>query len=74
MAGMGIDEHVRLADVDEKIVEKERVDKDEDVDEKDYEQVVLDLSRTLPIRGRALGFMGPTNRVRLAMYRFLIHP
>lgn len=70
MAGMGIDEHVRLADVDEKMGEKE----EEEEDEKDYEEVVLDLSRQLPIRGRTMGFMGPTNRVRLAMYRFLIHP
>ncbi|GJE94122.1 Ion transport protein-domain-containing protein [Phanerochaete sordida] len=74
MAGLGIDEHVRLADVDEKFVEKEAVDEDEDDPEKEYEPVTLDLSRSLPIRGRTLGFMGPTNSVRLAMYRFLVHP
>lgn len=74
MAGIGIDEHVKLADVDEKVAEKESVDEEDEDPEKEYQPEALDLSRSLPIRGRTLGFMGPTNRVRLAMYRFLVHP
>lgn len=72
MAGIGIDEHVRLADMDD---EKEAMkDEEDDEDEKDEDITVLDLSRTLPIRGRTLGFMGPTNSIRLAMYKFLVYP
>ena len=55
-------------------VNEGKTEEEDEKDEKDYEEAVLDLSRQLPIRGRTLGFMGPTNRVRLAMYRFLIHP
>ena len=33
-----------------------------------------DSSNALPLRGRTLGFFGPTNRARLAMYDFLIFP
>ena len=78
MAGIGVDEHVRLADVDdEKMKENSREEEDEDEmeeDEKDYEAAVLEVSRALPIRGRTLGLMGPTNKLRLAMYKFLVHP
>ena len=49
-------------------------DEEDDEDEKDEDVTVLDLSRTLPIRGRTLGFMGPTNSIRLAMYKFLVYP
>ncbi|KAA1473328.1 hypothetical protein DENSPDRAFT_779605 [Dentipellis sp. KUC8613] len=33
-----------------------------------------DLSKSLPIRGRTLGFLGPNSRLRYAMYRFLVYP
>ncbi|KAI0086810.1 Ion transport protein-domain-containing protein [Irpex rosettiformis] len=71
MAGAGMDEHIRLADVeDEKYVE----DEDEIEIEKDYDVLELeDLSKSMPIRGRTLGFMGPTDRVRHALYGFLVY-
>ena len=69
MTGMGLDEHIRLADVsDEKLAEDEA--EEEELDEED--EGLPDLSKTLPIRGRTLGFMGPNNRLRLALYRFLV--
>lgn len=71
MAGVGIDEHIRLADMDD---EKEGMKDDEDDDDEKDEMVQIDLSRALPIRGRTLGFMGPTNTIRKAMYKFLIYP
>lgn len=72
MAGIGVDEHVRLGDTED---EKQQARDDEEDEEKEPdEDAILDLSRALPIRGRTLGFMGPTNKLRLAMYRFLIYP
>lgn len=72
MAGIGVDEHVRLGDTED---EKQQARDDEDEEEKEHdEDAILDLSRALPIRGRTLGFMGPANKLRLAMYKFLIYP
>ena len=64
--GYGLEDHVLLEDVDE------RREKDEDMAEED--EVLPDLSKALPIRGRTLGCLGPRSRVRLAMYRFLTYP
>jgi voltage-dependent calcium channel len=33
-----------------------------------------DLGKLPPIRGRTLGFLGPTNRLRQALFRFMVHP
>ena len=33
-----------------------------------------DLKRVFPIRGRALGFLGPDSKIRLALFNFLVHP
>ena len=71
MTGMGIDEHVRLADMGD---EKMGLPEDEgEEDEESEDEALPDLSKTLPIRGRTLGFLGPTNRVRLALYHFLVY-
>ncbi len=32
-----------------------------------------DLSKVIPIRGRTMGFMGPTNSIRVALYKFLVY-
>lgn len=70
MAGAGLDDHVRLADADE----DDMHDEDDEDDEKEYDVLELaDLSKFIPIRGRTLGFMGPTNSIRHAMYRFLVY-
>lgn len=69
MAGVGLDQHVRLADVDD----NEYHEDDEDGEEKDYDVLeASELTKFPPIRGRTLGFMGPNNKIRLAMYRFLL--
>jgi hypothetical protein len=51
-----------------------RVEGDNDEEEKVSEPLPESLSNMYPLRGRTLGFFGPTNRVRLAMYSFLIFP
>jgi len=33
-----------------------------------------DLKQIFPIRGRALGFLGPENTIRLLLFKFLVHP
>ena len=62
-------DHVRLGsdDGDERVVED-----DNDGLEKVGEPPPDSSSSVHPLRGRTLGFFGPTNRVRLAMYDFLI--
>jgi hypothetical protein len=30
--------------------------------------------KKFPIRGRALGFLGPESKIRLALFNFLVHP
>ena len=66
LAGMGLEEHVRLG---------EGVDRlDEDGEEDEDEEPMVDLAEQLPLRGRTLACMGPTNKLRLAMFRLLIYP
>jgi hypothetical protein len=60
--------HVRLGSDDG------RVEGDDDEEEKVSEPLPEWLSNIRPPRGRTLGFFGPTSRVRLAMYKFLIFP
>ena len=68
LAGFGLDEHVRLADADDELDAKE--DEDEDAKE---DEVLPDLTKALPLRGRTLGYFSSTSRVRVAMYRFLVY-
>ena len=66
--GAGLEDHVRLDDV------AERQEKRDDDDMVEEDEVLPDLSKTLPIRGRTLGCLGPRSRVRLAMYKLLVYP
>lgn len=68
--GLGVDDHVRLEDMDE-VPDDKREDDDGMPDE---DEVLPDLSKTLPIRGRTLGCLGPRSRIRLSMYQFLVYP
>ncbi|KAJ7243891.1 Ion transport protein-domain-containing protein [Mycena haematopus] len=43
-------------------------------DKRDEDDHLPDLAQTLPIRGRTLGFLGPTNKLRLACFNFLVFP
>ncbi|KAI0919913.1 hypothetical protein AcV5_001858 [Taiwanofungus camphoratus] len=81
LAGFGLDDHVRLADVDDHSMQSTLTGKgQEDEDEEDGKEIfeddetLPDLTKSLPIRGRTLGCFGPTSGVRLAMYRFLVYP
>jgi voltage-dependent calcium channel len=71
LAGRGLDDHVRLDDLDDEIFTKQESD---DNSEELESPALPDLRKSLPIRGYALGFMGPTNPVRLFMYRLLLSP
>ncbi|PCH34579.1 hypothetical protein WOLCODRAFT_106220 [Wolfiporia cocos MD-104 SS10] len=76
LAGFGLEEHVRIAEVDDDtgsgtLDDKVRVDED-DGDE-DYMELP-DLTRALPIRGRTLACFGPTSKLRMAMYKLLVYP
>jgi len=64
------EDHVRLGSDDG----EERVAEDDDEGGEKVDEPLPDPSNVLPLRGRTLGFFGPTNRVRLAMYDFLIFP
>ena len=71
LAGRGLDDHVRLDDEDEEISPKRKGDDDPGEPE---DPALPDLRKSLPIRGRTLHFMGPSNRIRLFMYRLLLFP
>lgn len=77
---------IRLPDDDhleQRMRGKERADKDDredgerdeydGKDEDDDDEDLPDLAARLPIRGRTLGFLGSTSRLRLAMFRFLTY-
>ncbi|EPQ53396.1 hypothetical protein GLOTRDRAFT_45533 [Gloeophyllum trabeum ATCC 11539] len=70
-SGMGAEDRVRLADLEDDDIGKVK-SKEEDTEDRlrmeDY------LKQTLPLRGRTLGFLKARNPVRLAMFRFLISP
>ncbi|OCH86932.1 hypothetical protein OBBRIDRAFT_890152 [Obba rivulosa] len=75
LAGFGLDDHVRLDDVNEPVRSTEKdADEDDEDEDKAGEDALPDLSKALPIRGRTLACLGPSSRVRLAMYQFLVYP
>ncbi|KAL6310254.1 Ion transport protein-domain-containing protein [Sparassis latifolia] len=78
LAGFGLDEHVRLADMEgdsqSTFIGKELEVEDDGDETLTEEEDLPDLRRALPIRGRTLACMGPTSKVRLAMYKFLVYP
>jgi voltage-dependent calcium channel len=43
-------------------------------DEEDEGPPPPELKKVFPIRGRALGFLGPESKIRLALFNFLVHP
>jgi hypothetical protein len=65
LAGTGLAEQIRLGDGEE-TVRGAPVDDDE--------PPRPDLSKSLPIRGRTLGFLGPDSKVRLWLFNFLVYP
>ncbi|KZV67749.1 hypothetical protein PENSPDRAFT_687890 [Peniophora sp. CONT] len=85
LAGMGLDDHIRIADVPdsprgdtfEKVSGQSPVDDDRERDDEKYSEeleTLPDLRTSMPVRGRTLGFLGPQSSVRRAMYRLLVYP
>ena len=66
LAGTGLAEQIRLGDGDE-MARRAPMDDDD-------EPPRPDLSKSLPIRGRTLGFLGPDSKVRLWLFNFLVYP
>ncbi|KAI9461966.1 hypothetical protein BJY52DRAFT_1257998, partial [Lactarius psammicola] len=62
------EDHVHLGGDDS----GERVAEGDDERGEKVDEPLPDSSSVLPLHGRVLGFFGPTNHVRLAMYDFLI--
>lgn len=72
LANTGLEGQLRLGDgEDDDDGEKRRL---EEVESDDEGPPQPDLRKVLPIRGRTLGCFGPRSRVRLALFRFLVHP
>ncbi|KAI0321538.1 Ion transport protein-domain-containing protein [Amylostereum chailletii] len=74
LAGKGLDDHIRMSDSNDLMVENEKEGPVQDEDEDIKGDALPDLRKSLPIRGKALGILGPENRLRLAMFRFLVYP
>lgn len=71
LAGFGLEDHIRLADVDD----EHEFDTKEDEEEEDgkEDEILPDLTKSLPLRGRTLGYFSSTSRVRVAMYNCLVY-
>ncbi|KAG5652105.1 hypothetical protein H0H81_006278 [Sphagnurus paluster] len=65
LASAGLESQLRLGGGEQ----VKRTGRDDDDDE-----LLPDLSKALPIRGRTLGFFGPESKVRLALFNFLVSP
>lgn len=79
LAGVGLEEKargIRLPDDKDDGAKVKGKDTQSAVSGEDQEEEheLPDLATRLPIRGRTLGFLGPSNRIRLAMFRFLTYP
>lgn len=70
LANTELEGHLRLGDGDADGGNKKLALEDEE-DDGDPQP---ELKKVLPIRGRALGFLGPESKVRLALFNFLVYP
>jgi hypothetical protein len=66
LASAGLENQLRLGD-GSGIARGKRSDDGE-------EEPLPDLTKSLPIRGRTLGCLGPESKVRLALFNFLVYP
>jgi hypothetical protein len=66
LAGAGLENQIRLPDDGPANLVDSGFD--------DGDESFPDSRKLPPIRGRALGFLGPTNTLRLTLFRFLVHP
>jgi voltage-dependent calcium channel len=66
LGSTGLEKQIRLGDGDEGTHDTSKFGESE-------EEPLPDLSKSLPIRGRALGFLGPESKVRLALFNLLVY-
>ncbi|KAF8151545.1 hypothetical protein B0H34DRAFT_861981 [Crassisporium funariophilum] len=71
LANTGLEGQLRLGDGEDTAKSKKSALDDDDDDDG---PPAPDLKQVLPIRGRTLGFLGPESRIRLTLFRFLVHP
>jgi hypothetical protein len=72
-----VEDHIRLEDEPEEKEREKETDSDIEVEAvlvSPETPVSAPVPLISPLRGRTLGFLGPSSRMRLAMYRFLMHP
>ena len=69
LANTELEGHLRLGDGNEDGDNKRPAS-----DEEDEGPTQPELKKVFPIRGRALGFLGPESKIRLALFNFLVHP
>ncbi|KAJ2913591.1 hypothetical protein MD484_g6822, partial [Candolleomyces efflorescens] len=72
LAGTGMADQLRLNNTEDEDQPLSSRSKRSFKEEEDMEEP--DLKQALPIRGRTLGFLGETNRLRLFLFKFLVHP
>jgi hypothetical protein len=72
LAGTGMADQLRLNNTEDEDQPLSSRSKKSFKEEEDIEEP--DLKQALPIRGRTLGFLGETNRLRHALFNFLVHP
>jgi hypothetical protein len=65
LGGTGLESQIRLPDNDDDRLSPGKSIEDDD----DFP----DLNQNLPLRGRTLGFFGPTSSLRFALFRCLVH-
>jgi hypothetical protein len=70
LANTELEGHLRLGGGNEDGGEKRLASEDEE----DEEYPQPELKKVSPIRGRALGFLGPESKIRLALFNFLVYP
>ena len=69
LANTELEGHLKLGDGNEDGGDKKLPSEDEE-----DEAPQPELKKISPIRGRALGFLGPESKIRLALFNFLVHP
>lgn len=75
LASVGLEEKarpIRLPDDKEEAMNSKGKEREREESEEEEEDLP-DLATRLPIRGRTLGFLGPTSRLRLTMFRCLTY-
>jgi hypothetical protein len=70
LANTELEGHLRLGDGNEDGGNKKLGSEDSE----DEGPPPPELKKVFPIRGRALGFLGPESKIRLALFNFLVHP